>query len=1047
MTEARSLYVVLSANATQYKRTLDEASRATKDFGDDVDHAGDSLDGTGKEIDKFSGRMGLALRAVTAFGPAAIQMGAGAIPAITGLSNALAVTVAGAGTTILAFQGVSDALKAMNKAELKPTAENLEEARRQLANLHPEAARFTIHLQQMIPALEHVRNSAARGLFPGLDESLDNLETLIPRVSSMVREYGDVVGDLAADDTASIGSARWERFFDFLQGEARPTLTELNSIVGHLGHGLAELWMGMDPASDDFLDSLGAAVEKFDDWATHVDETEGFQDWLEYLNTSGRESMETLSAIADALLQIAIATEPIQGPALDALETFADVLGSLADSPAGEALFVYAAAASAASLATKGFAAAGGPRLIAGLRSQSASVRTVSRDLNVLATTWATAGAASQREQARMTAAQQRLRATFGGLAGGAAVLGGVAVASTGIAESMGMANTATFALTGAMIGGAPGAVAGGLVGAYMDAKGAAKEFTDQQEDLNRAFRSGDLQKSADELASSIRSVNDAVKDAETYSSFGDYLADSFDPSNPHSALSLFSSADEEVGKLAESAKQRSRDAVTIMSNLSQIAGNGGQTSSFEWLRGELGFLNMGSDAGKVSDTFSRHIAEIQTTAESVAPALKKMGLGLDALSDPDLDVSAVADMVQYLDSAPARMDDVGTAVDALGNDLLSTADSASQLSSALEALLSPKLNLEEATDAWHASLQKMRKDLNVKAGFTGDSEGAQANRALTRDYVEGVEKRLTAMAEAGKGEKAVARAAEASRKEFIRSGVAAGFSAEQMRRRANEMGLTPKLVKTVLEAAGFDESTEKAREFRRILNKVPKDLRAKIAAEGVPKTRAQVEALIKKYPELEKHRSALISIVDDATPKLNSILGLMSGLHDKSVTVTTYVERVAKNAGKRVHDADGGLHVGGVKAYADGGFGGDGRYYPRVSMLANGGANIMWAEEETGWEAYISGKPSQRQRNKHIWAEAGRRLGYNLHEAAASEHAGGRGRTVVVQSAQLPEKVELVVDGHRFTAYVRAHAADVSSKQIESVGSTESGDGRMNWP
>lgn len=47
-----------------------------------------------------------------------------------------------------------------------------------------------------------------------------------------------------------------------------------------------------------------------------------------------------------------------------------------------------------------------------------------------------------------------------------------------------------------------------------------------------------------------------------------------------------------------------------------------------------------------------------------------------------------------------------------------------------------------------------------------------------------------------------------------------------------------------------------------------------------------------------------------------------------------------------------------------------------RQSMIARGGANILWAEPETGWEAYISGKSSQRARNQMLMVETAARLG-----------------------------------------------------------------------
>lgn len=58
----------------------------------------------------------------------------------------------------------------------------------------------------------------------------------------------------------------------------------------------------------------------------------------------------------------------------------------------------------------------------------------------------------------------------------------------------------------------------------------------------------------------------------------------------------------------------------------------------------------------------------------------------------------------------------------------------------------------------------------------------------------------------------------------------------------------------------------------------------------------------------------------------------------------------------------------GGIEAYAAGGF---------PSGIYAGGEPIhKFAEPETIWEAYINGKPSERDRNRQIWVESGEWLG-----------------------------------------------------------------------
>jgi hypothetical protein len=75
--------------------------------------------------------------------------------------------------------------------------------------------------------------------------------------------------------------------------------------------------------------------------------------------------------------------------------------------------------------------------------------------------------------------------------------------------------------------------------------------------------------------------------------------------------------------------------------------------------------------------------------------------------------------------------------------------------------------------------------------------------------------------------------------------------------------------------------------------------------------------------------------------------------------------------------EANGGLWVGGIKRRAGGGFDEYGRPVARVSQIRQAAQGaVMWGEPETGWEAYISGKPGMRARNQGIAAQAVARLG-----------------------------------------------------------------------
>ncbi|TSD68137.1 hypothetical protein FNM00_00635 [Aeromicrobium piscarium] len=75
--------------------------------------------------------------------------------------------------------------------------------------------------------------------------------------------------------------------------------------------------------------------------------------------------------------------------------------------------------------------------------------------------------------------------------------------------------------------------------------------------------------------------------------------------------------------------------------------------------------------------------------------------------------------------------------------------------------------------------------------------------------------------------------------------------------------------------------------------------------------------------------------------------------------------------------NAIGGFYDGGVRAFAGGGIDERGRHVPRQPQMRSGSQGaVVWGEAETGWEAYVSGKPGMQSRNRAVLGEAAARLG-----------------------------------------------------------------------
>lgn len=138
--------------------------------------------------------------------------------------------------------------------------------------------------------------------------------------------------------------------------------------------------------------------------------------------------------------------------------------------------------------------------------------------------------------------------------------------------------------------------------------------------------------------------------------------------------------------------------------------------------------------------------------------------------------------------------------------------------------------------------------------------------------------------------------------------------------------------------ARAFGATKEEAREYQEQLLATPEDIETYIKLHGVAEAEAELA-------NLARNRVTILGIETQEwrAPMLPSTEG-----------------------------ADGF-----IEAYSRGGF---------AEGIYKGGAPIhKFAEPETGWEAYISGKPSERARNREIWVETGNRLGMNQGQQASA--------------------------------------------------------------
>lgn len=168
---------------------------------------------------------------------------------------------------------------------------------------------------------------------------------------------------------------------------------------------------------------------------------------------------------------------------------------------------------------------------------------------------------------------------------------------------------------------------------------------------------------------------------------------------------------------------------------------------------------------------------------------------------------------------------------------------------------------------------------------------------------------------------------------------------------------------------------------------------------------------------QAEAYADALI-----ATPKFVETQAILTGIKQVETELLDFITRAngsrinitagfVQRPGQFIANADGGMY-----SYADGGFG--------EGMYSGGTPLYKFAEPETRWEAFISGREGMEERNRAVWAEAGQRLGVLP--------AVGGPTTVSLEGAQL----SLDVDGRQIRAVIREQVVAVDQEWQQEVRS-----------
>lgn len=324
----RSVKVTLRADVNPFVRSMAEAAAAVK--------------GLDSQIDKTSDRTAWLAQGILALAPAVVPLGAAAVPVLSGIATQATVAAGAVGTMVLAFNGVGTALKALEKYKSAPTPENLLKLQQDMDKLGPSGEHFVRFLDQVGVQLSGLQMVSRGAMFPGVEAGISSMLTRLPQVRDIVQKLASGIGDLIHEGGANLGGASWDRFFAFLEHDAKPVLMDMGRTVGNLVHGFADLLVAFAPLSMRFSSGMLEMSRSFANWAANVDHTQGFQHFLAYIEDAGPKALDFLGAFAHFGIELVHAYAPIGSVMLPVLTRLLNLFADLADTPVGHLALIAA---------------------------------------------------------------------------------------------------------------------------------------------------------------------------------------------------------------------------------------------------------------------------------------------------------------------------------------------------------------------------------------------------------------------------------------------------------------------------------------------------------------------------------------------------------------------------------------------------------------------------------------------------------------------------------------------------------------------------------
>lgn len=234
-----------------------------------------------------------------------------------------------------------------------------------MAALTPAGRNFAKFIYGLRDEFLKLKGAAESGLLPGLQRGLEKLvvPTRIQGLADYIYRVADAVGDLFDKGIDKLNDPTWQRFGQFISRETVPALETMFTVAENVARGIAGLLISLSGFNSNLSRGIVGMSESFANWATTLDQNQGFQEFLRYVQDNGPMVVELIREMAVFAFRLVAAAAPIGAVVVTVFERLFELLNRIpqkdltaivAGIAAAAVAFGIAAAATAALASTTG---------------------------------------------------------------------------------------------------------------------------------------------------------------------------------------------------------------------------------------------------------------------------------------------------------------------------------------------------------------------------------------------------------------------------------------------------------------------------------------------------------------------------------------------------------------------------------------------------------------------------------------------------------------------------------------------------------------------